>query len=202
MNFVAFDLETTGIQPQNDYIVEIGAVKFIDGAPQRSFGTLINPGIPIPPEASAVNCITNEMLRGKPSIEEVMEPFADFCSDLPLVAHNAPFDYKFVLHVIKKYRTRAPKGVVLDTLILARQVFPGLANYKLWTLVRYFDFPAGTFHRAEEDSVYCGRLFLKIIQVLEKRMEYVSLDDLVKMMGKSEMRFPQYVPQSDQLRLF
>ena len=202
MKFVAFDLETTGIKPQEDMIVEVGAVLFDGSDPIKTYGALIDPGRPIPPDASAVNGITDEMVRGKPRIADVLADFADFCGELPLVAHNAPFDYKFLLDDIKLHRATAPQGVVLDTLPLARKVFPGLPNYKLWTLVRHFNFPSGTFHRAEEDSSYCGLLFDKIIQTLEMRREPCSEADLVRLIGKEEMRFPQYAPQPDQLDLF
>jgi DNA polymerase-3 subunit epsilon len=202
MKFVAFDLETTGIKPQQDSIVEIGAVLFDGSKSLKTYGVLVDPGIPIPPDASAVNGITDEMVKGKARIEDVLGEFAEFCGDYPLVAHNAPFDFKFLLDDIKLHRAAAPKGVVLDTLPLARKVFPGLPNYKLWTLVRHFEFPSGTFHRAEEDSSYCGLLFDKIIKTLEMRREPCMEDDLVRMMGKEAMRFPQYAPQPDQLDLF
>ncbi len=202
MKFVAFDLETTGIKPKEDMIVEIGAVLFDGAEALKTYGTLINPGIPIPADASAVNGISDEMVVDKPRVADVLGDFADFCGDLPLVAHNAPFDYKFLLEDVKLHRGAAPKGVVLDTLPLARKVFPGLANYKLWTLVRHFNFPSGTFHRAEEDSAYCGLLFDKIIQTLEMRREPCAEADLVKLMGKEAVRFPQLSVQPDQLDLF
>jgi len=202
MKFVAFDLETTGTRPKEDMIVEIGAVLFDGDCAMKGYGTLVDPGIPVPPDASAVNGITDDMLHGKPRISDALGEFAEFCGDLPLVAHNAPFDYKFLLEDIKLHRSAAPKGVVLDTLPLARRIFPGLPNYKLGTLVRHFGFPGGTFHRAEEDSAYCGLLFAKIVQTLEMRGESISPDDLVRMTGKLEMRFPQLAPQPDQLDLF
>jgi DNA polymerase-3 subunit epsilon len=202
MKFIAFDLETTGTRPLQDEIIEIGAVLFDGSTSIKTYGVLVDPGIPIPPDASAVNGISDDMVKGKPRIEEVLSSFAEFCGDLPLVAHNAPFDYKFLLEDIKKHRAAAPQGVVLDTLPLARQVFPGLPNYKLWTLVRHFNFPSGTFHRAEEDSAYCGLLFDKIVQTLEMRREPYDPEGLVKMMGKQEMRFPSFKPQPDQLDLF
>lgn len=202
MKFIAFDLETTGTRPKKDKIIEIGAVLFDGLQAVKTYGVLVNPGRPIPPDASAVNGITDEMVRGKPCIADVLGNFADFCGDLPLVAHNAPFDYKFLLEDIKLYRAAAPKGVVLDTLPLVRKIFPGLPNYKLGTLVRHFDFPSGTFHRAEEDSTYCGLLFDKIIQTLEMRGTPCSELDLIHLIGKEEMRFPQYAPQPDQLDLF
>ena len=202
MEFIAFDLETTGTKPATDQIVEIGAVHFDGNCAVKGYGRLVNPGVPIPPEASAVNGITDDMLQGQPSIHEVLGEFANFCGDLPLVAHNAPFDFKFLLEDIKQHRAPAPKGVVLDTLPLARQIFPGLPNYRLGTLVRHFGFPSGTFHRAEEDSAYCGSLFAQILQTLERRREPCNESDLVRMIGKQELRFPQLAPAINQLDLF
>jgi DNA polymerase-3 subunit epsilon len=104
---------------------------------------------------------------------------------------------------VNLHKAESPKGVVLDTLPLARKVFPGLPNYKLWTLVRHFNFPSGTFHRAEEDSSYCGLLFAKIVETLELRREPCAEEDLLSLMGNKEpMRFPQFEAQPDQLDLF
>ncbi|RKX45519.1 MAG: 3'-5' exonuclease [Verrucomicrobia bacterium] len=202
MKFIAFDLETTGVKPKEDRVVEIGAVLFEGSLAVKSYGTLIDPGIPVPPEASAVNGISDDMLRGKPRMVDVLGEFADFCGDLPLVAHNAPFDFKFLLEDVKLHQAVAPRGIVLDTLPLARRIFPGLPNYRLGTLVRHFGFPSGTFHRAEEDSAYCGLLFDKIIQTLEMRREPCLVSDLVHLIGKEEVRFPQFAPQPSQLDLF
>lgn len=202
MDFIAFDLETTGIQPKTDAVIEIGAVRFRGAVPAETFCTLINPGRPIPPEASAVNGITDEMVAGRPGIETVLTELAEFCSDLPLVAHNAPFDFKFLLAAVEKHRSRAPKGVVLDSCALARIVFPGMFNYKLGTLVRHFGFPNGTFHRAEEDSVYCGLLFSRIVEALEKAGQPASIHALLDLSKQPLMQFPQYQKQPEQLGLF
>ncbi len=202
MKFIAFDLETTGVKPSENRIVEVGAVLFEGDRAVKGFGTLVDPGIPIPTDATAVNGISDGMVRGQPPIADVLGNFAEFCGDLPLVAHNAPFDFKFLLEDIKLHRSVAPRGIVLDTLPLARKIFPGLPNYKLGTLVRHFSFPSGTFHRAEEDSSYCGLLFAKILQTLEMRGEPCSAADLAGMTGKPELRFPRFSPQPDQLDLF
>ena len=77
-----------------------------------------------------------------------------------------------------------------------------MPNYKLWTLVRYFNFPSGTFHRAEEDSSYCGLLFLKIIQTLKERGEPHKEDALIKLIGKEKLIFPIFKEGNDQLDLF
>lgn len=202
MNFIAFDLETTGIQPKNDAIVEIGAVRFNGSAVVETFCTLINPGRPIPPEASAVNGITDDMVADKPSIEKVLGKLADFCGDLPLVAHNASFDFKFLLAAVEKHKARAPKGVVLDSCQLARVVFPGMFNYKLGTLVHHFGFPSGTFHRAEEDSVYCGLLFARILEALEKAGQSAGVPALLELAKQPAIKFPQYADQPQQLGFF
>ncbi|MFL2859157.1 MAG: PolC-type DNA polymerase III [Pontiellaceae bacterium] len=202
MEFIAFDLETTGINPSLDKIIEIGAVRFSGSNAMQGFGHLINPEIHIPNEASTVNGITDEMVKDKPKVQEILGLFAEFCGNLPLVAHNASFDFKFLLEDVKLYKSLAPKGCVLDTLALSRKVFPGMPNYKLWTLVRHFNFPSGTFHRAEEDSSYCGLLFAKIIETLEKRKEANTVDDLLKIIGKDKLIFPEYKDEVDQLDLF
>ena len=163
MNFIAFDLETTGIVQGVDQIVEIGAVRFIDGEPEALYATLIDPMRTIPEGATRVNGITNEMVKGKPKIHEILDSFAEFCGDFMMVAHNAPFDAQFLINDIKKYESKAPKGIIIDTLPMAKKLVPGLANYKLGTLVQYFKIPTMNFHRAEEDSTYCGKMFIYLV---------------------------------------
>lgn len=94
--FVAFDLETTGLDPKRERIVEIGAVKFDRRGLIGRFSVLINPGVPMPAEASRINGITDDMLAGKPSLDEVLPDFLLFIADAALIAHNAPFDCSFV----------------------------------------------------------------------------------------------------------
>lgn len=202
MEFIAFDLETTGIQPKTDAIVEIGAVRFDGAEPVETFCTLVNPGRPIPPEASAVNGISDEMVADSPAVEAVLADLAAFCGDLPLVAHNAPFDFKFLLNAVDAHKAKAPAGVVLDTCALSRVIFPGMINYKLGTLVRHFGFPTGDFHRAEIDSVYCGQLFAHIVESLEKCGQSASVPALLDLTKQTLLKFPQHVNQSQQLGLF
>lgn len=202
MKFVAFDLETTGTVPGVDQIVEIGAVKFINGQPESTFSTLVNPRRSIPPQASAVNGITDDMVEGKPVIEELLESFSEFCGDSIVVAHNAPFDAQFLTADIKRYELAAPRGVILDTLPIARKVFPGLANYKLGTLVDHLKIQSGVFHRAEEDASYCGQLFIAILKKVFQAGEEIRLENLIALTGKPEYRFPQIVKQPKQISLF
>lgn len=202
MNFIAFDLETTGTVPGVDQIVEIGAVRFIAGQPEAIFSTLIDPQRPIPPGASRVNGITDDMVQGKPLIESVLESFAEFCADDIMVAHNAPFDSQFLIADIKRYESGAPKGIILDTLPIARKVFPGLPNYKLGTLVQHLKIPSAEFHRAEADASYCGHLFWQMVQRISVKGQLPGVENLVTLTGKNEQRFPQIIRQPKQLDLF
>lgn len=201
-DFIAFDLETTGIQPLEDGIVEIGAVKFIDGRPQKDFCMLVNPGMEIPPDAIKIHGISNEEVKNQPHIAEVMIPFTAYCGDLPLVAHNAKFDFKFLETAVKRDRCKAPIGQVLDTYGLAKKVFPGMLNYRLETLTKYFEFPNTVFHRASEDAEYCGKVFLRILETLEKNDISTDVPSLVQLGDMREMRFPQIAPAGEQLGLF
>ena len=183
MDFVAFDLETTGIRADQSDIVEIGAVKFIDGHPHDPFGTLVNPGRPIPADATQVNGITDDMVRGQPPVENILTDLADYCGDLPLVAHNARFDYSFLKAAIVKHQAKAPGGVVLDSF-------------------RHFGLVAGRFHRATEDALYCGRVFLQILEYLERGGHPAGVHDLLELCGKKPMQFPVFRPAPQQLGLF
>ncbi len=201
MTFIAFDLETTGTVPGVDQIVEIGAIRYLNGQPEATFSTLINPRRSIPAGASAVNGITDDMVVGKPFIEDVLESFAEFCGDLPVVAHNAPFDAQFLTADIKRHESSSPRGIILDTLPIARKVFPGLANYKLGTLVEHLKIQSGTFHRAEEDASYCGQLFIEILKKIFQPHEETKWENMVALTGKPEYRFPQITRQPKQLNL-
>lgn len=201
MKFIAFDLETTGTVPGVDKIVEIGAVKFNNGVVESVFSTLVDPQKSIPPGASAVNGITDDMVAGKPLIESLLGDFAEFCEDLPMVAHNAPFDSQFLMADIKRFESSAPRGVVLDTLPISRKVFPGLANYKLGTLVQHLKIPSTGFHRAEEDATYCGHVFIELVKRISVNGKPPELENLVSLTGKPEVKFPQIVRQPKQMEL-
>lgn len=200
--FVAFDLETTGTLAGVDQIVEIGAVLFDEvGEPEAVFTTLIDPGVPMPEAASRVNGITDDMLKGRPKVTDVLHHFADFCEDLPLVAHNAPFDTQFLAADIKKHESPAPIGVILDSCAIARKVYPGLANYKLGTLVQHLGIDGKGFHRAEADANFCGQLFVQMLRRLSTGGP-PSIATLVGLTGKPELRFPKVERTPKQQGLF
>jgi DNA polymerase-3 subunit epsilon len=202
MTFISFDLETTGFIAGVDRIVEIGAVRFVDGVPDARFCTLIDPKMDIPEAASRVNGISNDMVYGKPTIERLLEPFAEFCGDDILVAHNANFDFQFLQSDVIRLESPAPRGVVLDTCNMARKVIPGLPNYKLGTLVQHLDIESSNFHRAEEDATYAGHLFIHLIQKMSGGLQLPPIENLVTLSGKNVLRFPQITPRQKQLGFF
>ncbi len=201
MRFVSFDLETTGFIAGVDRIVEVGAVRFVNGQPEATFCTLVDPGVEMPEAATAVNGISSDMVRGKPTIERLLPSFAEFCGDDILVAHNANFDFQFLLSDIVKLEAPAPKGVVLDSCNMARKILPGLPNYKLGTLVSHLEIPSSNFHRAEEDATYCGHLFIRLIEKMSGGWNLPPIENLIALSGKSELRFPQITPKPKQLAL-
>ena len=169
--FIAFDTETTGLYASEDRIVELGATLFEDGRPTRSYSTLVNPGIPIPAEATAVNHITNAMLRRAPGEREAFSGLLAFLEDAALgvtalVAHNARFDMSFMNETL----TRLGMGATLrhiDTLSLARSLVSGVYDYRQATLTRHFGIRNAAEHRAEGDARACGYLFLRLLDTLD-----------------------------------
>ena len=188
MEFISFDLETTGTLSHLDQIVEIGAVRFVDAEVKETFQQLVSIDIPMPEQAVAVNGITDEMLKGRPSIDKVLPEFSEFCGQSLMVAHNAPFDFQFLLRAIEEHRTAAPRGLVLDTCQLARKSFPGLANYKLATLCDYLKIPSDSFHRALADALHCGSLFIHILKKNSLTAGHVK--ELGSLAGRNPLKFP------------
>lgn len=200
MNFISFDLETTGFIAGVDQITEIAAVKFMNGEPAGVFSTLVNPKRSIPEEVQKVTGITPDMVEGKPTIDALLDSFADFCGDDIVVAHNAGFDFQFLHSDIQKFESKAPRGFVLDTLSLSRKTIPGLMNYKLGTIVQHLKINTEVFHRAQHDATYCGYLFKNIVDRMTVNGQIPTLETLIQMSGKP-LKWPQIVRSHKQLDL-
>ena len=161
--FIAFDTETTGLDPALGKIVESGAVKFDRRGIVARYNVLINPEMPMPEEAGKVNGITDEMLKDKPLIAAVFPDFFDFIGMGVLVAHNAPFDINYVNAELKRVGKSPLTNKVVDTRIFAKEVFPGLSSYALQDLAVQFGIMALEAHRAEDDARVCMELFEQIL---------------------------------------
>ena len=173
--FIAFDTETTGLDPTSGRIVEIGAIKFDRQGIIARYNVLINPEMPMPEEAGKVNGITDAMLADKPVIAEVLPDFLDFIGNGVLVAHNAPFDINYVNTELKRTEKPVLANKTVDTRILAKEVFPGLASYALQDLALQFGITALEAHRAEDDARVCMELFQHILnRFLKNNAELVQ----------------------------
>lgn len=173
--YIAFDLETTGLSPYNDRIIEIGVVLYENGIPIRRYGTLVNAMVNIPSTASAINHITNQMIKNAPSEKEVYADLINFLGDAlqektPLCAHNAKFDMDFLSETLMRLGYNA-KINYIDTLSLSRELLKGLINYKQDTVAVHLGLHNTSVHRAETDAEICGSIFGKLIEIMEKAQE-------------------------------
>lgn len=155
--FVAFDFETTGLDAAAK-ITEIGAVKVEYGEITGVFSQLVNPGMPIPYVVQQLTGITDDAVANMPRIEEVIDSFLDFIGDMPLVAHNARFDLRF-LTCEAQAAGRTVTSPVVDTLSLARKTWHKLPSYKLTFLADYFCIDQPQAHRAWCDARVAAILY-------------------------------------------
>ena len=182
--FTAFDIETTGLTPVVDRIVEIGAVRFRGGEILDTFEELVGPGMPIPSGASAVNGITDDMVRGKPAIEEVLPRFLDFLGDSIPLAHHAPFDVGFLSYDISRLNLLVPHKPVLDTCVLPRKLFPYAGSYSLENLAGFFGIKSEIFHRALADAIVCMEISHLCVGEMGGR-DQVTMAEILALNGPS-----------------
>lgn len=166
--FVAFDLETTGLSAQHDEITEIGAVILRDGQVVDTFQAFVNPGRSIPQKIVDLTGITDAMVADAPPISQVLPEFLAFCGGRVLCAHNADFDVGFLTAAAE--RLGLPfDPTYLDTLIFAQNLMPQLTNHKLDTVANALSLPDFNHHRASDDALTCGYLYLRFAKMLQER---------------------------------
>lgn len=162
--FVVLDLETTGFSPlKGGRIIEIAAVKIIDGKIVDKRSQLINPEIKIPKKITELTGIDDEMVKGKPTYREVLPNFYKFVENAVIVAHNARFDWDtFLLHYLDKVGI-SPNNYVVDTLSLSKKYLKNTDNkYKLGYLCEKVNIPLKDAHRALDDAYATAELFLHL----------------------------------------
>lgn len=166
-NFVVFDLETTGAKSPPCRITEIGAYRVRNGEIAGEFHTLVNPEMTIPPFIAALTGITDDMVRDAPKFAEVAADFLDFIGDSVLVAHNAPFDMRFLNHEIGRiYEDYRMANPCLCTVQLSRQLLPHIDNHKLKTVAEYYAIALVNHHRASEDAHATAQIFIRLVTQL------------------------------------
>lgn len=151
-DYVIFDLETTGISPNYDEVIEISALKVKGGEVVDEFNTLVNPGRKIPFGATKVNGITNAMVAEAPAFSHVLAEFLDFAEGLVLVGHNiARFDMKFIWRDAEQYFGEIPQNNYVDTLQVARKHLPKMDHHRLVDLAEHYGISSEGAHRALND---------------------------------------------------
>jgi DNA polymerase-3 subunit alpha (Gram-positive type) len=170
IDFVVFDLETTGAKTPPCRVTEIGAYRVRGGKITEEFHTLVNPETFIPVFISQLTGITDKMVRRAPKFREIAADFLDFIGDSVLVAHNAHFDIRFLNHEIGRvytdYRVANPH---LCTVQLSRKLLPHIDNHRLNTVAEYFSVALINHHRALEDARATAHIFVNLLEELEMR---------------------------------
>lgn len=182
--YIIFDLETTGLSAATERIIEIGAVKVENGEILESFDLFVDPEKAITPEITRLTSITNEMVAGAPKEAEALEQFFRFCDGCDiLVAHNADFDMGFLRAAIRRCG-REEDPVQIDTLVMARAMYPELKKHKLDTIAERLGVTQKHHHRADDDARVLAEIFLKMVQKLVEDAGITKVMDINHSMGQ------------------
>lgn len=157
---VALDIETTGVDPERDSIIEIGAVRFNDHRIEGEWSSLINPGKPIPGFITQLTGINNAMVAKTPYISDVLSELEHFVGDSPILGHNVKFDISFLKQQdIFRYNS------ALDTYDMASVLLPNASRYNLGALAQSLNIPTPTTHRALADAHITRNLYLRLFDI-------------------------------------
>jgi len=174
-NFVVIDLETTGLDPTHDKIIEIGAIRFVNGEEKETFETLINPERPIPDFITKLTGIKDDDVAESPKISEKFDELQLFLGHSPLIGHQVNFDISFLEYHLRQIhqdfenwendaqKFKYLKNLRLDTLFLSRIFLPFLPKFKLGAVAGYFGIDLERAHRAIDDARATGLIFLELI---------------------------------------
>ena len=175
--YVAFDLETTGLSSANDRIIEIGAVVMKNGEELDRFQTFVDPQRPLEKKIVELTGITDEMLKGAPKIEEVLPEFLKFVNGRVLVAHNSDFDTGFIRAACARQGLPYTYPAA-DTLILSQNMLPQLNKFKLDIVSNALSLPDFNHHRAADDAVTCGLIMHRLMARMEEELDIHTLQEI------------------------
>ena len=165
--YVSLDLETTGLEPKKDRIIEIGAAKIRDGEVQETYSLLVDPRIKIPERITDLTGIDDQMVEGQPCVEEAVGGLLEFCEELPLLGHNLMFDYSFVKCSAVQDRLSFEK-MGIDTLKIAKKVHADMQSKSLGSLCSHYHIENKSAHRAYHDALATAKLYQTLAHYFEK----------------------------------
>jgi len=166
-SYVAFDVETTGLNPEQNEIIEIGALKVRDGKVQERFMEFIRPTESIQPAITELTGITNQMVERARRRQEVIPEFLDFCEDDILVGHNVVFDYSFMkMSALSEGMAFDKNGI--DTLKIAQKVHKDMKSKSLGALCEYYHIENNAAHRAYHDALATAKLYQTLAHFFEE----------------------------------
>lgn len=159
-DFTAVDIETTGLLPCYDDIIEVAAIRYRGGVKVAEYVQLVNPGYEIDEFIVDLTGITNEMLDGQPKVEEVLPEFLSFLGDDIIVGHNVNFDVNFIYDVCERLEIEPLANDFIDTMRLSRRIYPAWKNHKLKTVIKELGLSADDLHRAGNDAEIAASAYI------------------------------------------
>lgn len=184
LTWVAFDTETSGKYPLGAEVCEIAAVKWRDGKVIDEFQSFCQVSEPMSDEVIAIHNITNDMLKGAPSIKKVVTDFNQFIDGSILLAHHAPFDLGFLAYEFENYNIPLPTPPVVCTSLLSRKVIIETPNHRLQTLIKHLDLPKRQAHRALSDAEGCLDVAMKCFARLQEKHPDLTLGKICDTQSK------------------
>ena len=172
--YVAFDLETTGLKASQEAIIEISAVVIRNGEITDRFQTFADPGRHLSGEIISLTGITDQMLQGAPGQGEAVRAFLQFANGRPLAAHNAEFDIGFIRESCRREGLEFDPTYV-DTMVLAQNLLPELGKHKLEVVAEHLKLPPFRHHRAGDDAAACGLFLPHFFRKMEEELDVHSL---------------------------
>ncbi len=182
VDIVFFDLETTGGNPSNSSIIEIGAIKYSDGKEVGRLETLVKPKHHISRIVQKITGIHNHMVKNAPAIEDIFEEFIRFIGDSILVSHGASADIAFFAHYSEKILNTPFKNYFLCTHLLVSHFLPDLPSKRLTSVGEHFDFEVKYAHTALDDAIITDHIFWKLYNFALSK-GFSSCEDLLKLQG-------------------
>jgi len=174
LNFVAIDIETTGLDERKDEIIELAAIRYVKGKETERFQSFVRPHYSLPKFVQQLTNITSDMLKDAPYIKEILPRFREFVGSDAIVGHNVQFDIGFINYNIELMGQFPMSNALIDTLEISRIYLPFVTNHKLGTLVNHYNIPLEDAHRADADAKATAELFVTMMEYITQNFSMIS----------------------------